>query len=388
MRIPVSGRKTRWAVPAGAVAAVAAVAVASAITVAQAAPGLPSRTPAELLAAVAGARSAPPPLTGTVVESASLGIPQLPGTQNPTSITSLLAGSHTVRVWYADAHQFRLSAPVTMGESDLIRNGNTAWLWQTGSDTAARIVIPAGAEHKPGAGDWQPQGAPLTPQQAARQVLAAVGPSTKVSSESNAEVAGQAAYQLVLTPRDSRSLVGRVTIALDGQHPNVPLRVQVFARGATTPAFGVGYTSVSFVRPAPANFAFTPPRGARVSTLHPGGSMPRQGSAQMSAPQVVGKDWLTVGVFPARALAGLESGGNAAGAAGQAARSVSGSGNGVDSSAILGALLKSATPVHGTWGSGNLLKTSLVSVLITSDGHVLVGAVSPEVLYAAAAHVK
>jgi hypothetical protein len=168
----------------------------------------------------------------------------------------------------------------------------------------------------------------------------------------------------------------------------VPLRVQVFARGGTSPAFQVGYTSVSFVRPAPANFAFTPPPGARVSTLHPGGQMPQQRSAQMSAPQVVGKDWLTVGVFPAQALAGLENGGNAAGAAGQAARSVSGSGGGVDSSAILGALLKSATPVHGTWGSGSLLRTSLVSVLITSDGHVLVGAVSPEVLYAAAAHVK
>ena len=34
------------------------------------------------------------------------------------------------------------------------------------------------------------------------------------------------------------------------------------------------------------------------------------------------------------------------------------------------ALLKSATPVHGAWGSGKLLHTSLVSVLMTSDGHV------------------
>jgi hypothetical protein len=60
----------------------------------------------------------------------------------------------------------------------------------------------------------------------------------------------------------------------------------------------------------------------------------------------------------------------------------------VDSNAILGALLKAAHPVHGTWGSGRLLRTSLVSVLITSNGHLLIGAVTPQVLYAAAAQVK
>ena len=54
----------------------------------------------------------------------------------------------------------------------------------------------------------------------------------------------------------------------------------------------------------------------------------------------------------------------------------------------MGALLGAAHPVHGAWGSGRLLRTSLVSMLITSTGHVLVGAVTPAVLYAAAAHVK
>ena len=59
-----------------------------------------------------------------------------------------------------------------------------------------------------------------------------------------------------------------------------------------------------------------------------------------------------------------------------------------ESGAVAGALMKSATQVHGAWGSGRLLRTSLVSVLMTSNGHVLVGAVTPAVLYAAAAQVK
>jgi hypothetical protein len=41
-------------------------------------------------------------------------------------------------------------------------------------------------------------------------------------------------------------------------------------------------------------------------------------------------------------------------------------------------------PVSGDWGSGHLLQTKLVSVLITSDGRLLAGAVGPDALYAAA----
>jgi hypothetical protein len=52
---------------------------------------------------------------------------------------------------------------------------------------------------------------------------------------------------------------------------------------------------------------------------------------------------------------------------------------------VLRTLLAAATPVHGAWGSGRLLRTSLVSVLITDQGSAFVGAVQPSVLYAAAA---
>jgi hypothetical protein len=61
-----------------------------------------------------------------------------------------------------------------------------------------------------------------------------------------------------------------------------------------------------------------------------------------------------------------------------------GSGGSGDSAAVLNALLRSATPVSGTWGSGRLLRTSLVSVLITDGGRMFAGAVQPSVLYAAA----
>ncbi len=389
--IPRFSRRGRWAVPAGVVAVVAAVAAVSAITIAQAAPALPPRTPAELLAALAGDHSAPPRLTGTVVETASLGVPQLPGDESPTSMTSLLAGSHTLKIWYGGRGQLRLAAPVQMGESDFVLNGHTAWLWQSNTDSVTRFLLPAdrGAERKP----MRPK-TPLTPQEAAQQALAAVGPSTRVTTESNVTVAGQPAYQLVVAPKSSQSLIGKVTIALDARHLAVPLRVQVFARGANSPAFQIGYTSISFVAPAAANFSFTPPPGAHVHTeTGPGtgyaplpGGQPKHG--MFAQARVIGKNWLSVAVLPASALSQLAGQGNAASVAGQAARSASGGGGSVSGPAVLGALLGSAHPVHGAWGSGRLLHTTLVSMLITSTGHVLIGAVTPAVLYAAAAQVK
>jgi outer membrane lipoprotein-sorting protein len=393
--IPKFSRRARWVIPAGVVAVVAGVGIASAITVAQAAPALPPRTPAQLLAAVAGDHAPVPPLTGTVVETATLGIPQLPGGGNPNSLTSLLAGSHTLKIWYDGPRKLRLAVPVQMGETDLVRNGTTAWLWQSGTNSVTKYLLPAG--HGDHAGEPAIPKTPLTPQQAAQQALKLAGPSTRVTTEANVTVAGQAAYQLVLAPKASGSQVAKITIALDAQHLSVPLQVQVFAKGTASPVFQVGYTSISFVTPAASNFNFTPPPGAKVHTETlslPMGHAPGQKPQGMkSGGQVIGKDWTTVLVLPASdvlpggALSRVSGAGSAAGVAGQAARSASGAGGSISASAMLSALFLAAHPVHGAWGSGKLLHTSLVSMLIT-NGHVLIGAVTPSVLYADVAQVK
>jgi hypothetical protein len=50
----------------------------------------------------------------------------------------------------------------------------------------------------------------------------------------------------------------------------------------------------------------------------------------------------------------------------------------------LDAILNSLPDVSGDWGSGKLLRSNLFTGLLTDDGRLLVGAVSPEKLYAAA----
>jgi len=340
----------------------------SLITVAQAAPVLPPRTPAQLL--VAAAQDKGPALYGSVLETASLGLPSLPGTASPTSIMSLLTGSHTIKVWYAGPEHYRLALPASLSESDLVRSGSTAWLWQSTTNSVTEISEPAGKDPA-GKDKATPVPAPaLTPQQAASQVLAAVGPTTAVSVASNVVVAGQAAYELVLAPKDSRSLVGQIRIAVDGKN-GVPLRVQVFARGAlASPAISVGFTSVTFATPAPADIRFTPPAGAKI-TKEPQGNTPT--TPDDSGVATIGSGWLAVLELSSSGLI-----------PGQAPGQAPAKGAPGESAAALNALIGSATTEHGAWGTGRLLRTSLISVLITDSGRTFVGAVQPSVLYAAA----
>ena len=366
IQAPKLSRRARWAIPAGALVITGGVLAGSLISSAQAAPGLPARTAAQLLAEVAD--STPPPLTGTVVETASFGLPSLPATGNPTSLSSLLTGSHTIQVWYASPGHFRLAVPQSLSESDVIRDGRTAWLWQSTVNKVTKFTLPA---HAPDKGSGSVPQQPLTPQQAAQQVLAAVGPTTTVRVDSNVTVAGQAAYALVLAPKDARSLIGQVQIDVDGQQrraaPPAGLRARLQQPGLP------GGLHRHRIRQAGRRRPQLLPAAGRDG--HPGEPVGRHPAAAKAhaRPDVTttGSGWLTVLELPSSDLT-----------------SGAGPGSGHspgDDEALLRTLLAAATPVHGAWGSGRLLRTSLVSVLITDQGHAFVGAVQPSVLYAAAA---
>jgi hypothetical protein len=411
-------RRLRWALPAGAVIAVAALIAGTEAATAQPSPALPSRTAAQLVAAVAAAPG-PVPLTGTYTETASLGLPSLPGGSDPLSGLALLAGTHTFQIWSGDGQELRIAEPVQLGEADVRRFGNQIWLWDSRTQQATNIILPATispAGGQPGSSSASsvsaspaPSGpaghrVPLTPQQLGRRILAAIGPTTAVSVQDNVTVAGQPAYQLVLAPKDSRSLIGQVKIVIDARH-FLPLRVQVFARGASGPAVQSGYTSLSFGAPAASNFEFTPPPGAKVKTINVPARPPlprfrgRPGHHHFG-PQVLGKGWLAVFAVPPSAAATAaqtpvpvyDDGGHVVAYASPAvtaptATPFSAAGRAADP-ALLRALEKAATPVRGAWGSGRLVRSSLLSVLFTSQGTVLAGAVTPAVLYADAAAVK
>ncbi|MBV9592386.1 MAG: hypothetical protein JO147_01115 [Actinobacteria bacterium] len=353
-------RSLRWSVPVLA-AAVAGV-IGTGVLSAKADSELPTVSVEQLLAAVEQTHVAG--FSGTVVENAALGLPQLPdlgGTSPSTSLTSLLAGSHTMRVWYAGPTKQRVALLATVGETDIFRDGTSLWQWDSQSHTATHTTLPADSDQN--AAPSTPS--TLTPQQLAQRALDAIDPTTSVTMGANRSVAGRAAYQLVLAPKDQSSRIGSVRIAVDGKK-KVPIGVQVFARDDTAkPALDVSFSSINFATPEDSNFAFTPPKSAIVKQgeLVPdkAGSGDRVGQAQAvdRNSRTIGTGWTSVLLV-------------------QDAASVT---NSQPVQAFL-------TPVSGAWGSGHLFSSKLLTALITDDGRVFAGAVDPDVLYADAAAYK
>lgn len=241
----------RWLAPVAVLALVLTAGTAGTMLRADAAGALPSRTAAQLLVDLQ--KADPVPFSGTVSQQSDLGLPKLPaldGGSGSSDLSSLVSGSHTLRVWYDGPQRVRLALLGTLGESDVVRNGSDLWLWSSQDRSATHRTLPAKAKHAAPDASKLPADLPKTPQEAADQALKALDPTTKVTTDGSAKVAGRSAYLLILTPRDTSSLVGQVRLAIDGAR-HIPLQVQVFAKGASEPAFQVGFTSISFTRPVP-----------------------------------------------------------------------------------------------------------------------------------------
>lgn len=342
-------RSARWLVPVGTAGVVAVAVLATQAGPADAEPVLPGRTAAQLLAAVGSAQV--DGLSGTVETSSDLGLPSLGAVtgdsgSGPTSLTS---GDHELRVWSAGADRSRVTINEQLSEYSVVRRDRTVYAYDSAKNTVALRTLPASDEQKS-------MLTATTPQEAAEAALAAVGPTTAVTVDRTARVAGRSAYQLVLTPRDARSLVGSVRVAVDSR-TSLPLRVQVFARGAADPALQVGFTTLDLSVPDASVFAV--PEGKQVEAPQP------DAGADAETPSVPRPtDVTTTGTSWTAVV----------------------SATGVTVPAAAAPLLASAsTGVTVSGVSGRLVRTALVSALVLDDGRAYAGAVTPETLTAAAA---
>lgn len=342
--------KLRWLVPGLATLLVVgggatATAIASATD-----PPLPPRNAAELLVDLQTAEV--DGFSGTLVHRAELGLPPLPVNHDYAPLFALLSGSNTLRVWYAGADQFRVALLRTLGQSDIICNGTDVWTWDSHQNQATHLVLPRSAP------TGRVPATVVTPQQAAELALGALDPTTEVTTESTAKVAGRAAYELVLTPRDDATLITSIRLAIDAEH-HLPLRVQLYG-SEPDPAFEVRFTQISFARPDQEQFRFNPPPGVTVAEQD---LLALLGFAEeLPAPpsKVIGSGWTSVLV----------------------ARMPTG--DGIPAWSEL-PLLAGLPEVHGAWGSGRLLAGTVFSLLLTKDGRMLVGAVTPDRLTEVAA---
>ncbi|MGW7330619.1 LolA family protein [Streptomyces sp. NPDC054840] len=396
-----SRKAARYAVPV-AVAGVAAATVAMVPAFANAGgPDLPKVTAQQLIEKVAA--SDVQQLSGTARITTDLGLPKIAsgllggggiagGSANPEDKVAQLAnGSHTLRVAADGPDRQRLTFLDGKDEYSLIHNGDDVW----GYDSKSNEVFHEknadagkgedgkgkdGKEHKTG------DRLAASPQKLAEEVLAAAGPTTDISVGETAQVAGRDAYQLVLKPKHSGSTVGSVQIAVDAKN-GVPLRVQLLSAQGGKPIVDAGFTKVDFAKPAADTFAFTAPKGAKVTEGVDGAGKGKGGDEHWKALEsfpglggltggaggkgdvkVLGEGWTTIARIDSgvnRSLKDLENDKNAPKEAKQFLDSL-------------------GDKVTGKFGEGRVLSTRLVNALITDDGKVYVGAVTKDALMKAA----
>lgn len=394
-------KAARYAVPV-AVAGVAAATVAMVPAFANSGgPDLPKMTAQQLIEKVAA--SDVQQLSGSAKISTDLGLPKLAsgllggaggggvagGSANPEDkIAQLANGSHTVRVAADGPDRQKLTFVDGKDEYSLIHNGADVWGYDSKANEVWHEKNPEAAAAKDQKKTAERLGG-ASPQQLAQDVLKAAGPTTDVSVGETAQVAGRDAYQLVLKPKQSGSTVGSVKIAVDAAN-GVPLRVQLLAAEGGKPIVDAGFTKVDFAKPSADTFAFTAPKGAKVT----------EGAAE-AGKDGHGKEFKGLDAFPGLdALTGGMGGKDAKGGETKVlgegwatiARIDTGAGKGLQELENSKDAPKEAKQfldslggkVNGKFGEGRVFKTRLVNALITDDGKVYVGAVTKDALVQAA----
>ncbi|MFJ9692864.1 outer membrane lipoprotein carrier protein LolA [Kitasatospora sp. NPDC101183] len=379
-----SRRRTlvRAAVPLAIAATIAAGVGLVPALAADSPPDLPSLTAEQLVAKVLGSDAQS--VSGTVKVSTDLGLPSgllgaagglgaasghgsgKAGADPQANVLGLLGGDQTLRVAVDGPDHQRVDLLKDMAGYTLVHNGDQTWAWDSATNTAVHRTGKPAAEHAKA----PLTGVPSTPQEAAKQFLAAGAGTTSVTVTGTTTVAGQNAYKLSVKPTQSGSTIYEVRISVAAEN-GVPLAVQVRGVDGST-VLDVHFTDVSFAKPDAKTFDFTAPKGATVTEgkakgEHAQGATGLPGVGKAEDLNVIGEGWTTVLT------------GKVPDAPAPSASSKDGKHHGptINPQGLIKSLGK---PVKG----GTLISTKVLNVLLTDDGRVFAGAVTQSVLEHAA----
>jgi hypothetical protein len=271
-------------------------------------PNLPPVSAARLIASTVQALAARPSVSGMLVSHVDLGLPSLSDTEaaaagltGPAALLGDVNGDHRIRFW-SSKDGVKIAELLSTEEISYTLGRSGAWLWSSEAFAALHVPFPSGRNPL----DQDPQKVLdlLNLNAVTERGLQAAGSTTTVSVQTPVRVAGRDAYALVLTPKTTDTLVGRIEVDIDAQH-RLPLRAAVFARGASSPPLSLGYRTVSFDPVDPSTFAFRPPTGAKVTspkmadTAAPPGTKPGTPSflglaGSPIGTRVIGRGWSAV----------------------------------------------------------------------------------------------
>ncbi len=167
--------------------------------------------------------------------------------------SALMTGA-SGRVWL-NAGGGRLELQSDAGDVQITWNDTKATVYDASSNTAYTFDLPA--EKDTGSGDQAPSVADIT------KFLTELSTHWTVSGAEPTNVAGEEAYTVKVSPSHDGGLLGSAQLAWDALN-GVPLRIAIYAQGASSPALALEATDISFGSVPDSDVQVSPPAGAKV----------------------------------------------------------------------------------------------------------------------------
>jgi hypothetical protein len=325
--------------------------------------------PADLRARILAA--ADHPYQGYAESDGGMDLPELP---QLGAVSDLLSGSTMLRTWYANDRLWRTDVVTATGEQDVYQTvtGTLTWNFETGQITQ---VLGDPTVRLPRADDLVP------PKLAQRLLHTAAAADTLVALPAR-DVAGIAAAGLEIRPASADTTIARVDIWADPA-TGVPLEAVVYSRGSASPMITSRFLDVKLTAPADSTVEFVPDPSIPITTA--------QASDINSLLDTRARFPLPSSLDGQPAAPALDGyGADVAGyGTGFATFAVLYLGDRIGDSALSAAKSAGAAPATFTHGTGLLIRTPLLSVLLVRSDRfdrifLLVGFTGPDLLTKAA----
>jgi outer membrane lipoprotein-sorting protein len=197
---------------------------------------------------------------------------------------SALMSSATGRLW-VNQDGGRLELQSAAGDAQIVWSKTKVTVYDATSDTAYVVDLPqdATAANDPSAA--VPSVDEIT------KFLTELGKQWTVAGADPSNTGGQGSYTVKISPSHDGGLLGSAELAFDAMR-GVPLKVAVYAQGATSPVLALEATNIAYGAVPDSNVQVSPPAGAKIVDL----SSQAQGAGtkdHSATPSVTGLDAVT-----------------------------------------------------------------------------------------------
>ena len=171
-------------------------------------------------------------------------------------------------MWIAKDGRVRLELQAEKGDTQVLYDGHTVSIYDASSNTLYRYTVPpmkAARATSSSSGVYDRRTTKSRPSRRSKK-RSPTCEHVNVSGATPTDIAGQAAYTVRVSPKETGSLIGGGELSWDAAN-GVPLRAAIYSSTSSSPAIELAATSISYGPVDGSVFEFTPPANAKVEEI-------------------------------------------------------------------------------------------------------------------------